>query len=829
MNIRNTIILFVVATALILIFTLVMIFGPKGDAEDYALRSLREEISDASQIDKFRKEVTKVEIERGSPPGETIIFERQGESGWRMSAPYEARIEAGAIDRIISEIVAARADKSADVHGNALEQFGLDRPSATVTLRKGDKGYRLHFGAVTLNKLVFVADGANPKEPIAVNKRTIESLFRTGAEDAKTAGEMLKSITDFRPRNLLADGVLNAADEAKRVHLKEGDRKLTLKRGDDSIWRFADPANFGEAESEGDAGFTEGPKPITGVKQIVTALTGLRMPDDKDIEEGLKQETFEKYGLIPGKESLRIELELKGGTESLLVGGKADDKGDKLWVRVGEERFAAKLEAKALESLRKVAENPSVIRDRTLLRLNVAGIDAIDVKPAGESPFALRRFGTPALWRVGEPGAATMEAASGNEIRTLIDALIQRRSVKDFPDPARTDADLGFDKPTAEITIWVDGIAAPAKKDDDKKEEPKKEPAPTKPTLKGDPAVRLVFGKKDKDIVYVKRIIKGEGIRFAVPEVMLGVVARGEGKYLDTALPSFVKSQAVKVSFNRGSVKYMLDKEKKDDPASLVWKLIEPAEMKSRTLDMLKVDQLIGSLSGLSAIEVFAKKGTDQDLQRWGLKPPKVEASVEIKDAKEPIVFQFGESADKENQRIYLKVAGKDRVYVVFRSAIDMLLSGELIDLTVTKIDMKKVNKFKFTGWKDVVGSPTSWEYDRVAAANWTAVGKKDVVADGARLESFLLAISNLRTDRFVMHQGGPKPEHKLDTNAGALAIEITVEGEKEPVILTIGAGEGTSFFAQSNGMPGTVFTLPQAIFETGADKLRLKPAYFNK
>ena len=70
------------------------------------------------------------------------------------------------------------------------------------------------------------------------------------------------------------------------------------------------------------------------------------------------------------------------------------------------------------------------------------------------------------------------------------------------------------------------------------------------------------------------------------------------------------------------------------------------------------------------------------------------------------------------------------------------------------------------------------------------AVGDKVLVkpgeklpADGAVVEGFVSGLSHLQASRFVTPKGDPE----LDVNKGALQVEITVEGEKEPLRLTVG------------------------------------------
>ena len=78
----------------------------------------------------------------------------------------------------------------------------------------------------------------------------------------------------------------------------------------------------------------------------------------------------------------------------------------------------------------------------------------------------------------------------------------------------------------------------------------------------------------------------------------------------------------------------------------------------------------------------------------------------------------------------------------------------------------------------------------------------------------------------FLPPKGPVKPEYKLDVKDGALEVVLFVDGEKEPIALTIGGPSGTDgFYARSNKVPGDVFVLPKGLFEPA----KSRPAYFQK
>jgi hypothetical protein len=115
---------------------------------------------------------------------------------------------------------------------------------------------------------------------------------------------------------------------------------------------------------------------------------------------------------------------------------------------------------------------------------------------------------------------------------------------------------------------------------------------------------------------------------------------------------------------------------------------------------------------------------------------------------------------------------------------------------------------------------------ERKGTNNWSMKGDNKFKLSAPQAESFLSGLTYVRAEKFVVFKSGPKPEHKLTPAEGALRIEITVDGEKEPVTLSIGApdGDGKSYYAQSNKLPGDVFLLPKEKFE----KWKSRPTVFS-
>jgi hypothetical protein len=131
----------------------------------------------------------------------------------------------------------------------------------------------------------------------------------------------------------------------------------------------------------------------------------------------------------------------------------------------------------------------------------------------------------------------------------------------------------------------------------------------------------------------------------------------------------------------------------------------------------------------------------------------------------------------------------------------------------------------KLVGWQSLIGSPHTLELERKSPTDWVVKAPSGFQINPSQAESFLASLNGLRAVRFAVHKTGAKPEHKLDVKEGALEIELTIDGQKDPIRLTIGAlsTADKGYFARSNQLEGDVFLVPEDRFK----KVLEKPAYF--
>ncbi len=790
-------------------------------------------------------DITEIEIQRTRPDQQTVTLVRDPQTkNWEITQPLKVRADDGAVNRLLREIYDAQRDTQAD-KAPSLKEWGLEQPAETITLKKGDRQVELKVGDVSegsSSAVVYVMSSDRPNEPMAVSKSSLESVLQTG-------------LNDLRSRVLLAAGT----SDVQSVTLSEkGKETVELKKAGEDRWQYVKPP-YGDAEVQGNQAF--GPdKPPSGVQSMLVDLTDLRVDytDSKKNDFVADNVTdLAKYNLDPAKDDvLRIEVERvdqagdkdkKTSRAVLLVGaGKKSDNPDKYYATLEGSKSVVRVAAKNVEPLLKLLADPAALRDKTLVRLpTFKQPDALDIDNSyGKLEF--RRPDPTKPWQLYFK-SDTGQQVSQDTIQQLINTLTQKDQVKSFPKPEER-KQLGLDKPDATLTLWVDALAPAEKKDEagkdkakekDKDKEKEKEKAKAKEPEKKEgkpkfkekvkPLVTLAFGNRVSGQVAVERKRDGEatGTLVLVPEGLLDLVRRPPLEYLDKDLPQFspgsidATQNVTKLELDRDGTTYVIARKK----GSEGWTFDKPADMAGRSADANAVRDILNTLNRLRAAKLVSEKASPAAMEKdYGLAKPALKAVVTVnKDGKDTTSeYDFGKDEDKDH--VYAKQGQRDMVFTVDKHVLTAL-RAELQDPTVFNFDVPKVKAVKVTGWKELLGTPLTLEVERKGTAEWTVKNPPKFNLDRGKLERFLAELSHLRAVSFVAHKATPKPEQGLDVDQGALTVEITVEGEKEPLKLTVGKADGEKgYFAVSDRLKGDVFLVPKAAF----DGPKSKPAYFS-
>jgi hypothetical protein len=891
MNLKTTVILFGTLLGILFIFALTQFLGtrPPGEGEEWAFPELHEKKKEFKSSD-----MKSVRIQRKrDDKAETLVFER-GKQGWEMIEPYKLRVENYTVDSMVDNLVKVKREKS-EMSSSASE-YGLTDPNVAITLGDGEHEWKLNLGKQspgTANQVVYAVNPAHPKELMAIKKQgSVDGVYRP--------------VVEFRAHDLLTANLTNA----QAIDL-EGtkDQVVALQKKSDGQWRFTKP-DYGLAEQQGEAAVGAAalkPMKLNGVQQLVDALNSLRVETDKDfVADGVSEEELaSKYGLSKEKpQTLRIQVKRTPPlapklddekdepiTESLLIGNKvpapkeekkddkkpddkkpedkkADDKkGDEkkqdekkpeekpeyYYARMASENSVIQIPAKKIEPFLELLKAPDELRDRTLVRVPTGGaIDAIDIKNnygliklrLADSSGPVKRW---ELFRDKQKGLETDESA----VTGLVRELTAPHLIKTFPGPMSKLAEWELDKPTAVVSLWIDGQNRPEKKTDEKKGESKddkkdaakdkkpddekepatedKKPPESEPSLKSDkPTVRVSFGKVDRDqgVVYALREIGDEKTIITLPANLLDSATRGPLAYFNHKIPGFGEdpSEVLKeLVVTRGGTTFKLEATKKDNQD--VWKYKEPKDMQGRTASAFSITSMLNNLKLMRALRLAAENVLESDLEPlYGLKNPEVEIHLLTtgKDNKPAeYVYSFGkETADKTG--VFARSNKSNLVYVVNKATVD-LLKADFRDPTVLSFEPADVRKIKLTGWKGNLLKPSVVELER-KEGTW----KADFNLDPMRAEEFLNLLKKLQAVRFMPPQEAVKVDrNKFKPEMDGLLIEITLDKEKEPLTLYIDGvdAEDKNFYATNRPADGDLFLLPKDKFT----EVKAGPKYFEK
>jgi hypothetical protein len=187
-----------------------------------------------------RDKVDAVAIET---PDHTTRVARQG-ADWRLAAPVDARADFGTVEGLIGRLntTQMKAIVSNDADANALKDFGLDKPAATVRVTSGSATAGLAIGKSAGEGVVYARDLSRPLV------FTVESAL---------ADELKKPADDLRLKDLFDARSFNTT----RVEIARGGQTQAFEKDKDT-WKQVTPA----------AKAVDGAK----VDALITALTNSR-------------------------------------------------------------------------------------------------------------------------------------------------------------------------------------------------------------------------------------------------------------------------------------------------------------------------------------------------------------------------------------------------------------------------------------------------------------------------------------------------------------------------------------------------------------------------
>ena len=635
MNFRSTALLFGLLLGMLWLFGLTVAHKKTAVDPSFLLPTLQ------AKTDVVIDSITIQRKVKDKQQPEEFEFTKQNDV-WMLKLPgiqKSVKLESFRVDQIVRQIKDARRSDEAGVTDN-LTFYQLDQPATTVTLRgkapdkKEEQEWKFLIGKESADhELLYVNSSDRPGKVYAITRNNIDSV-------------LFKDPNHLRSRRLFEF----SDTAAQTIAIKEGALELDLKKGEDATWRFEKPA-FGFADFEGPPAPKDLPPgakaPEGGVKGLLAAIATLRVDSDDDFVP-LSDTRLDEYGLEEGKEALRVEVDTfkdKGdkketAKEILAIGRSAKDKGQVFARMLGDEGVF-RLNAKLLEPLKSILQNPGSLRSLDVASVDTKKVDVVTINQGGEQVTLLHPDGKP--WEV-QVATGKLQKANSDAISSLLDAVQGKRAIVKFYDGADfTKLDAEMKNPTTQVALFLDGLDSGKKdlekKDTDKDKETAKQDKETKkdeaPQRKKDAkaAVTLSFAGGDKDTVNVQRML-GDGTtsRFTLPRSVLDRVVPGEPAvaFLDTALAALEMADVDRVLIAGAQEKIVIERGWGENANR--WYFQEGQEPPGKNpTDAAKAGSMVSSLSGLSAKKWLHKLDAKEDLDKYGLKKPSLEVTLRVR------------------------------------------------------------------------------------------------------------------------------------------------------------------------------------------------------
>ena len=355
-------------------------------------------------------DVDEMELKRGA---EAVTLKRESD-GWRLLVPVTARGDRSRVDETLTTLTTARVDREIESAPTRLDQYGLDKPAAAVTLRlKDGRRLELQLGAKSPTGVWVYAREAGKAAVFVVSDTVLRDVTRP--------------LSEFRDKTVLAFGARQVT--AFEVVTREG--TLAVEQVD-GRWRLTRPVALA-ADTETVTAFLDKLQ-STRIKEFVAESPKSLVP----------------YGLErPIRVSIRTGRDKDRVTASLLIG--TVDKAKGVYAMRPGESSVLLLPAETWEL---VPKNVAVLRNKVVVEIDRDKVTRVDLEsPKGKVGLTQEQN----RWRIVAPeNLPADQVEAGALLFKLRDLKAQGFLTDDASGIARYLA-----RPTVRVTIGATGAAAP--------------------------------------------------------------------------------------------------------------------------------------------------------------------------------------------------------------------------------------------------------------------------------------------------------------------------------------------------------------------------------
>ena len=361
-------------------------------------------------------QVKRVEVHHDD---QRIAVESEGDKGWKMVAPLEAKADKTKVNDLVSAINGAKIKELIEETPQDLAKYGLNPPRWRLTFLIGDD---------RAEKSLLLGDEDTAKSGLNAKRGATDTVFLL---ESKLLEKLPKDPSDWRDRAIM---VLKR-DDIERVEIRDGDSVVEVAcvencgRIPDDRWQIR--------------------QPLVAKADAVKVRTLLRNLEELKAKSFVAEAATDltPYGLDHPAVQIHIWLKDKSEPVTVLLGGEDADKGGR-YAMLAERPAVYLIDAKDSGDLVKTAPE---LRDLKLLAFKARDVRKIEVSQP-DATVVLEGDGE--SWNQVKPTKAKLE---GYKVRSLLWKLEDLEFKQEWPATAVAPDVHGLEQPVATVTLWVEG------------------------------------------------------------------------------------------------------------------------------------------------------------------------------------------------------------------------------------------------------------------------------------------------------------------------------------------------------------------------------------
>lgn len=726
-------------------------------------------------IDTKPDDLRKVEILGGEEP---LVFERREGNRWQMTSPKNVAADPSKVETLAYNLKELTRRPGADTLEPDLSRYGLDHPERTIKLWGSQTDAplaTLEVGRASLDRRYVRAGGSEGVEVVDARGLDLLRLAPVGWRDREL----------FRVPSFEVDG----------VGIAGGGKSLKLKRGR-SAWHIVEPVRLLASEGRVDG--------------LIADLGSIRVLDDSQFfADDVPPEQLDYFGLKTPRLTLEVDssrVGRRGGPQVLHVGKPVEGKAGQVYARRGDQDDVVIIEDRVLKDLR---PEPNAFRSPKVADISLPRVARIGVEDgAGMSIEAVR---------MGNDWGVVSAASTGRGDRQAIGEFLKSLDLLQtgiFLRPEEV-PDSGLDHPELTLKVW-------------QARDPR-EPSSSSSDPKGDLAMTLRIGRRDKARNSIYARIEGDPTILALPDSANSFLPRNPLAFRDRGIFASdvdrieqirLVGPARKVTLNGPVLKVgRLNM----GLAPTGWWLVEPVEAPA---DAPSIGQLLKLLANFRAESLVTEK--PENLEKFGLKVPaltvtwsampefsmvekprKVDPSPGTITLEDHSLLIGGTVPEKPTTR-YAKLGDFPLIFTVGQDILGTI-DAEWRDHRVLTFDPTHLRQVRLE-WPDrgLTLVPTV----QAGVRTWSPVASSDYPDfNPAPLKALVESASKLSTTRFLQYFGGFPEGTALAPARLTIHFDLDEGSPSRTLKLGVAAGNGLVLASNEPGQRGPIFLISEKPF----------------